>query len=195
MENPHRVRLVLCRHTQTDYNAQKRLCGARDDIVLNATGEQQAKELAVKLTDFRIRGIYSSDLKRTRQAAEIIRSQFPHLHVQYDARLREVDIGEIGTMLKEEAKIRFPSPHHQLEHPAYDFRDIGGEYRMDVMSRMIECFQEIALRYGTNRPDEETPTVVVVSHGTALRDVREKLGDTSKLHEQGDYQFLDFTTP
>lgn len=183
------VRFLLCRHTQTDLNAQKRYSGAREDVPLNAVGEAQAEALAEKVALLPIVAIHASDLLRTRQVATRI-ATYNHLAVLHDARLREVDIGAIGTLQKTEAQERFPEEWHRTSGPDYDFRDIGGESRSQVVERHVACFQEMLGRYGGTAP-EDAPLVVVVGHGTALRTMLEHLGaPDAKLHEQGDYQIV-----
>lgn len=184
------VRFILCRHTQTDDNVAQRLCGARQNPALNGTGVLQADALAGQLAAFPVEAIYASDLTRAMQLATRIAT--PHgLEVILDKRLRETDIGELSGLRKEEAHTRFPEPYLRTAHPNYDFRSVGGESRKQVIDRELECLNELCAKHGMGR-GMPTPHIVVVGHGTALRDIRMHLGQGSDLHEQGQYQLLDF---
>jgi probable phosphoglycerate mutase len=65
------LRIYVARHGQTDWNVEGRLQGGTD-IPLNATGRQQAIELAQRLKGVHLDAIYSSTLKRSRETAEVV---------------------------------------------------------------------------------------------------------------------------
>ncbi len=68
-KNP--ARLWLVRHGQTDWNAQRRIQG-HTPTELNATGRQQAEMLAQWFAERHFFAIWSSDLPRALQTAQII---------------------------------------------------------------------------------------------------------------------------
>jgi broad specificity phosphatase PhoE len=82
--------LLLARHGQTDWNVEHRWQG---DPPLNETGREQARLLAQALRAEPLDGIYGSDLLRAKETAEIIAAQLG-LDVEFDPRLREIDVGE-----------------------------------------------------------------------------------------------------
>jgi glucosyl-3-phosphoglycerate phosphatase len=189
------VVLALCRHTQTDHNAQRIYSGAREDVPLNAVGRAQADVLTKRLKYLRIKAIYSSDLLRARQVADRIAAEY-RLTPVYDARLREVDIGPLGTLTKEEARVRFPDERYRTSSLSYDFSDIGGEMRSQVIARQELVFREILEAHGSSISGQD-PTVAVVGHGTALRTILEHIYCASQnsfpLHEQGECQVIGYT--
>ena len=86
------MRLIVVRHGETFYNAQRRLTGQLD-VPLNPLGERQAAALGDCLTTEHLDAIISSDLERTRVTASAI--AYNHgLHVQEDSDLRELAFGE-----------------------------------------------------------------------------------------------------
>jgi broad specificity phosphatase PhoE len=70
------LRIYLARHGETDWNVERRLQGCTD-TALNATGRQQAAKLAEELKGIHLDAVYSSNLRRSRDTAEIARGQAP----------------------------------------------------------------------------------------------------------------------
>lgn len=65
------IELLLIRHGETDHNKEMRFTGFTD-IPLNSTGREQAMKLKEKFMSEGITSIYSSDLKRASETADII---------------------------------------------------------------------------------------------------------------------------
>src|SRR5271157_5814812 len=86
------MRLILVRHGETMYNAQRRYTG-QSDVPLNTLGECQSAALVESLATDRFDVIVTSDLERTRVTAEAI-ARNHGLAVQEDIDLRELAFGE-----------------------------------------------------------------------------------------------------
>ena len=97
--------LLLARHGQTDWNLDHRWQG---DPPLNDSGRDQARLLAQLISPEPLDGLYSSDLGRARETAEIIAEQLG-LQVQLDSRLREIDVGEWAGLTSAELERRYAS--------------------------------------------------------------------------------------
>jgi len=108
--------IVLIRHGETAWNAQRRLQGHLD-IALNAEGERQAAALAAALRRERFDLIVSSDLLRARQTAEAV-GQVQGMQATLDPALRERCYGGFEGLLRTEIARRFP-----LEFAAWQARD------------------------------------------------------------------------
>ena len=83
--------LLLVRHGETDWNAEGRLQG-HTDRPLTDYGRRQAQQLAEELEREEIDAIYSSDLARARETAQIVGERLA-LPVELDPELREKDWG------------------------------------------------------------------------------------------------------
>src|SRR2546430_12782852 len=86
------MRLILVRHGETIYNAQRRFTG-QSDVPLNTLGEWQAAALGECLAREHLDVIVTSDLERTRVTAGAIAHNH-HLPIQEDRDLREMALGE-----------------------------------------------------------------------------------------------------
>ncbi|NJO82567.1 MAG: histidine phosphatase family protein, partial [Blastochloris sp.] len=85
------ITLWLVRHGVTDWNEQKRYQG-HSDIGLNDTGKRQAQQIAQRLASEKLHVIFSSDLTRAMETAEIIAA--PHkLTIQPEPNFRETNFG------------------------------------------------------------------------------------------------------
>ena len=140
--------LLLARHGETDWNRERRLQGSTD-TQLNDLGRSQAMQLAAELEDVELAAIYSSDLRRARETAEIV-AEWKGLDVHADRGLRERSFGSWEGLTRDEIAERFPD----LEHH-------DGEGDEQVRSRVLAAMQRIVTAHPRGN-------VLVVSHGSAL---------------------------
>jgi len=93
--------LLLVRHGETDWNAERRWQG-HADVPLNERGREQARALAEQLAGESVDAIYSSDLSRARDTADILGARLD-VPVVVDADLREIDVGPVEGLTAEES--------------------------------------------------------------------------------------------
>jgi alpha-ribazole phosphatase len=153
------VRLILIRHGETNANLGRRYTGHLD-VPLNTRGQLQAKALADRLQPRPIDWIYSSDLMRARQTAEILRKA-TGLEVHLDRRLREIHLGEWEGSLFEDIRVSQPETwKRRLENPM-EVHPPGGETMASFRRRVLEALEDI-LRLHADQ------LVAIVSHGLVL---------------------------
>jgi broad specificity phosphatase PhoE len=148
--------LVLARHGQTDWNAEGRWQGHADPP-LNERGRVEAKALGASLAACGIDAIYSSDLARTRETAEIVGARLG-LPVVLDVRLREVDVGEWSGLTSSEIEQLYPGAMEQRREGMTGWTT--GEDLEAMGRRVLEALLAI-----------EDERALVVTHGGALRAV------------------------
>jgi broad specificity phosphatase PhoE len=153
------TRFCLIRHGQTDWNLEGRYQG-QSDAPLNEAGREEARVLAHKLKGQAFDAIYSSDLQRARETAEIIAAAL-QLPVKTDSRLREINQGKWEGQLVEVIKARYANLWRQRKLDPASVRAPGGETVAEVAQRMYSALNEIAQIY----PDG---AVLIASHGLAL---------------------------
>lgn len=110
--------LILVRHGQAENNLHN-LVGGWSNVKLTELGIQQAQAVAHRL-EKELQGtykIYSSDLKRAKQTAEIICNRL-NISPTYAIELREHNPGIVSGMTRKEA-----NKHHQkVTHPPLKWR-------------------------------------------------------------------------
>jgi broad specificity phosphatase PhoE len=170
--------LLLVRHGETDWNADGRLQG-QTDRPLSDFGRSQARRLAEELESEKLDAIYSSDLSRARETAEIVGERLG-LPVVLDADLREKDWGTWeGLTSAERDRVEFV-----------------GESTDQHQARMLSALRRISERHpGDGR-------ILVVTHGGSMRRVQtaalgmalpvvENCGRWLCAYENGGFRALD----
>jgi broad specificity phosphatase PhoE len=156
------TRLCLVRHGQTDWNREGRYHG-QSDVPLNQHGREQARLLARHFHGQTFAALYSSDLWRARETAEMLARNM-HLAVKLDRRLREIDQGEWEGQLVETIKARYRGLWQERTQDPVNVRPPGGETVAEVALRVSSALDDIAKLYPVG-------PVLVCSHGLALATV------------------------
>lgn len=139
--------LLLVRHGETDWNAEGKLQG-HTDRPLNDFGRRQANTLADRLAGEEIAAIYSSDLARAKETAEIVGARIG-VPVVVDPDLREKNWGTWeGLTGDERLRVEFE-----------------GESTEEHRNRTLGAIARIVERHPGER-------VVVVTHGGSVRRVQ-----------------------
>jgi probable phosphoglycerate mutase len=139
--------ILLVRHGETDWNAAGRLQG-QTDTPLNDLGRRQAAALADRLSADSVTAIYTSDLLRARETADIVRGRLG-LPVAVEPALRERNWGSWeGLTPTERAGVAFQ-----------------GETAEEHRQRTLTAVRRIAERHPGER-------VLVVTHGGSMRRVQ-----------------------
>lgn len=95
--------IILMRHGADD---DCRL-GGWSDAGLSNVGIEQVRCASEKIALFDVRHIFSSDLVRARETAEIVAKRL-QLSITFIKEFRETNNGVLAGMLKEEARIQYP---------------------------------------------------------------------------------------
>lgn len=153
------TRLCLVRHGQTDWNLEGRYQG-QSDVPLNVNGRAQARTLAQRLENESFAAVFSSDLLRASETADII-AQTLRLPVRVDVRLREINQGEWEGQLVTDIATRYAELWAQRSFDPANLRPPGGETVGEVAYRVYAALDDITRQY----PDQ---AVLLVSHGLSL---------------------------
>ena len=152
--------LLLVRHGETAWNAEQRWQGHHEEP-LSPKGQAQAQALAARMAREAPAALYSSDLTRARETAEEIAratGMIPH----YDARWREVDVGEWLGLDPGEVEARYPEGYARWLAGGTGWRE--GETYPEMAERALAAARELATRHaGASEP------IVCVTHGGVIR--------------------------
>lgn len=176
MDNKNLCTLYLIRHGETEWNV-KGITQGQTNSSLTDNGIQQAKTTAHELKDIKFDAIFSSDLTRTQDTAEIIKLD-REIVIQTSKLLRERNFGSFegrhGDEFREILKEKILEREKLSEEEDWSFRlaeDI--ETDEELVSRFLVQLREISVAY----PNK---TVLVVSHGGPIRTFLSKIGYKTK---------------
>lgn len=162
-ETPSELKLTLVRHGQTTWNDAGTVQGQRDDARLTALGRDQAQEAAHSLRGETFDSLFSSDLTRAIETAEIIAVALGLEVVTSDA-LRERNFGDAeGQSVAELDQQLTGITAHRIDNPHAHPR--GGESMADVYQRTSEFITRLARERNGQR-------LLLVTHGGAIRTIR-----------------------
>lgn len=150
--------ILLARHGESDWNRTKQWQGWADRPLTNL-GRAQAEELAARLEDIELDAVYSSDLQRARETAEIV-ARTKGLTVETTADLREVDVGSWSGLTRAEAEQRFPDQYARWLEGGEGWDD--GETYDQLGERVIRALHRISSEHEDRR-------VLIVAHGGSIR--------------------------
>src|SRR5574342_1066726 len=100
------LHLMLVRHGESEWNAQRRYQG-QSDVPLSALGRRQAQLVAGRLAGVKIDAAYASDLVRAWETASAI-AEKSSLNVIPEPRLRELKFGVLEGLTFDEAQAQYP---------------------------------------------------------------------------------------
>jgi glucosyl-3-phosphoglycerate phosphatase len=153
-------KVVVWRHGQTAWNAQRRFQGQLD-IELDDVGRAQVARAASLLTGVSPSAIVSSDLIRARETAQAL-ADLTGLQVATDWRLREIDVGSWSGLTFEEVSLKFPVEAAEWRDGGEGRRG-GGESLVEVGSRAVSAVSNALVGI------DDGGTLVVATHGAAGR--------------------------
>jgi broad specificity phosphatase PhoE len=156
------TKIFLARHGESAWNRERRFQGHADPP-LTDEGRRQAAALADDLADAPIEAVYTSDLARARETAEIV-AQRKGVRVHVVSALRENDIGSWTGLTAEEARARFPDDYRRWESgegPGWS----DGEQYPEMAARVLAALREIVAAHPGG-------SVLIVTHGGPVRAIR-----------------------
>jgi len=150
----------ILRHGETIYQTSKKEIiypwPEREPILLAEKGEEEIKMVVKKFKKKKIDLIYSSDIPRTRQTAEIVAKELG-IKIIFDKRLRDINLGIYHGQKKEEFYKDLPLTIERF----YNRKPKKGETFGMVRKRIFECLEDVGRKH-------QNKNILIVSHGDPL---------------------------
>ena len=163
--------LILVRHGETLENAGRIVQGHLPGS-LSIKGLQQAEEAGFFLSSYCINAIYSSDLARAWETAQIIAGAFPANTVVSEPKLREQDLGRYqgGPIIKLLRKLK------EEGRDITEFDPEEGEPAAVFCDRVKEVVKSLSERHAGE-------TVLLVTHHGFIRMLLKSFGGVSRMEQ------------
>ncbi len=145
------MKIILVRHGESIGN-KKNIIQGQTDFKLSKKGREQAKKLALRFKKNKIDIIYSSDLNRAKETANIIRKFHKKTPIFFSELLRERNFGYLEGKIADKIDIS-------------EFRNKkpkGGETSLEVKKRARTFLNNLLKKYSNE-------TILVVTHGGIIR--------------------------
>jgi len=157
--NPIQTRICFIRHGETDWNVEKRIQG-HTDIELNETGRSQALAMAFNAAHHRFHAIYSSDLARAKETAQVLAQREEH-EVKLLPQLRERHYGIFQGITAAQGAERHPAAYAHYTARDLDYAFETGESLRGFAERVAEGVDWLVRHHSGQ-------TIAAVSHAGVL---------------------------
>ncbi|MTE12003.1 histidine phosphatase family protein [Nocardia aurantiaca] len=169
-------KLILVRHGETEGNVGKILDTRLPGLPLTERGVAQAKTYGANLTAPPQRLFSSAALRAQQTGGYIEAATGVSLTVLED--LQEVQLGDLEGLNTTAAHMEFQRVYHAWHFGDLSVRVPGGESGEEVLARYIPALERLRDEF-LAAPD--SPDVIVVSHGAAMRLVSRELTGVPRL--------------
>ncbi|MFH1656229.1 MAG: histidine phosphatase family protein [Candidatus Nealsonbacteria bacterium] len=148
----------LLRHGQALSNVNNILScwPEKGSFPLTKEGEKQIERVLIEIKKIGIDLIFSSDILRTKQTAEIIGIEL-NIDIEYDKRLREHNVGIFNSKPIQDLKDFLPPKGEKR----FEVRVPEGETYAEIKNRMLDFLTDIDKRY-------KDKNILIVSHELPL---------------------------
>ena len=151
--------IYLLRHGATESNLEKRYIG-QTDISLSNLGRRQARWWQEALSSTKFDAIYSSDLRRAVDTAQIVAAA-QTAEIQITSQLREINLGDWDGVDMPEIKEKYPDAWKRRGHQIDRFRPPKGESFQDLQNRILQLVDSIDF--------DRVNNILMVSHAGVNR--------------------------
>ena len=177
------TRIFLVRHGKSARHESPIYLG-QSDVPLSDHGRHEAAKAGEKLVKkgARPKRIYSSDLCRASETAEIIAERLGGVPVILDKLFREMSMGSWDGELIEDIKKKFPGEYEKRGDDIRNYRTPGGENFYDLHGRVTREFHRIFAEdfcavdnEGRNRIADDPGDLIIVAHLGVVTSLYEEL--------------------
>ena len=192
------LKLYIVRHGEPEWNVIKRFQGQLN-TPLTEKGIEKLKETGKKLEDITFEEVYTSELERTVNSAEIILNENrgyknKKLKLKKLAELNEVYFGVWQGLKYEEVFLKYPEEANNYFYNVKNYKaeNIKAENLKDALKRFLRGINKIL-------DSHKSRNILVVTHGTVFEMFINYVGNSSifdiderTLMGNGDYKIFSY---
>ena len=169
------MRIYIMRHGETDWNRENKIQG-RVDIPLNENGRELARITAEKLKKIPFAAAITSPLIRAKETAEIIMGD-RSAPITEDWRIAELASGQ-GEGMQAKVNGSYVSVFENFFHHPEQYEPLpGGETLRHLCERTGDFLRDV-----TQREEWKDKTILVATHGAAMRGILNNVRGESLAH-------------
>ena len=157
------TRVIIVRHGQSSYNAQKIIQGRCDESVLTEKGIADAQIVGQALSNVKIDAFYCSPLQRAQKTAEIIHGYLNNPPtLEPTDKLIEIDLPLCEKLKKQEVAEKYALDYRQWKEHPHQFKMIlaGGKEHYPVIS----LYQQAEQFWQAIIPQHQGQTILITAH-------------------------------
>ena len=192
------LKLYIVRHGETEWNVIKRFQGQLN-TPLTEKGIKKLKETGKKLENVTFEEIYTSELERTVNSAEIILNENRgyknnKLKLKKLAELNEVHFGVWQGLKYEEVFLKYPEEANNYFYNVKNYKaeNVEAENLKDALERFLRGINKIL-------DSHKSGNILIVTHGTVFEMFINYVGNSSifdiderALMGNGDYKIFSY---
>jgi enolase len=185
--------LVILRHGESEWN-QKNIFTGWENPNLSENGIKEAEEAGLILSNFSFNFVYTSDLNRTIQTANIVidKNILKNNNTKHRFEIRERDYGDLTGFNKSELTKKYGEKQIKIWRRSWDIkppsRNFNSEKSLYTTDSLYtgESLSDVAVRVGNFYDQEIIPilesndnnnsNILIVAHGNSLRALFVHLG-------------------
>ena len=192
------LKLYIVRHGETEWNVIKRFQGQLN-TPLTKKGIKKLKETGKELEDVTFEEVYTSELERTVNSAEIILNENRgyknnKLKLKKLAELNEVHFGVWQGLKYEEVFLKYPEEANNYFYNVKNYKaeNVKAENLKDALERFLRGINKIL-------DSHKSGNILIVTHGTVFEMFINYVGNSSifdiderTLMGNGDYKIFSY---
>ena len=192
------LKLYIVRHGETEWNVIKRFQGQLN-TPLTEKGIEKLKETGKELEDVTFEEVYTSELERTVNSAEIILNENRgyknnKLKLKKLAELNEVHFGVWQGLKYEEVFLKYPEEANNYFYNVKNYKaeNVEAENLKDALERFLRGINKIL-------DSHKSGNILIVTHGTVFEMFINYVGNSSifdiderALMGNGDYKIFSY---
>lgn len=153
-------KIILIRHGESKWNKIGKIQGQKD-IELTQKGRKQAKKLAEDLKKEKIDYIYTSDLERAYETANIISKEL-NKPIFLTKKLREINFGDWQGKTINQIKNKYKNQFNTWRKSPHLLSLSGAENLIKVQERSMLLLRELHKKH-------KNDNIILVSHGVTIK--------------------------